>query len=1017
MATTSPTPVAGRVFSIPAGVPFLDALARRLLEETADDALALGRYRILLPTRRACRALQETFLRLREGRPLLLPQLTPLGDIDEEELALAAEAEAPGAGLDLPPAMPPLMRQLMLARLVAHAAEARKEPMSADRAALLAGELARLVDQVATERLSFERLSEIVPGELARHWQLTVEFLEIVTKAWPKIEKQAGAVGAAERRNRLLERQAEAWRRSPPEGPVIAAGSTGSIPATADLIAAVAQLPQGRVLLPGLWRTGSDLFWQKVEADPSHPQHGLGLLLRHLGIKPAEVLAWPAGEPLPAVAARQFFLAHALVPATLSHRWRAGDGDDPEAAATAEAIDDLGERGDLDPGLRRLDCPGQAEEALAIAVMLREAAEQPALRAALVTPDRRLARRVAAELKRWSIEIDDSAGSPLTDSAPGAYLRLVAQLPLDDAAPVPLLALLKHPLAAGGLPPGLFRQRVRALERAVLRGPRPAPGFEGLRKALAAVDLDHAEMRALPGWLDDLAAKAAPFLDLVSRSSAPLADLIEAHIAFAETLAADDQASGAARLWSGDAGEAAATFLTELLAAAQDHEPIAGADYPAFLDSLMAVRQVRPRYGRHPRLFIWGPLEARLQQVDLMILGGLNEMTWPATPAPDPWMSRPMREAFGLPPAERRIGLSAHDFQQACGAARVVLTRARKIDGTPTVPSRWLTRLDALMKARGLDPQQMQAPGWMEWAEALDSPDGPPRPVARPRPTPPVAVRPTQLSVTQIETWMRDPYAIYARHILKLVRLEPIDAAPEAAERGTIIHAALDSFIKAHPGPLPENALATLLGHGRDAFGAWLDRPSVWAFWWPRFERIAAWFLEQRREELAEVERSLAELKGKIEIDAHGHPFTLSAKADRIDRLKGGGLGIIDYKTGAIPTPKEVVAGYAPQLPLEAAIAVQEGFGALGDRRIRRLAYWRLSGGDPAGIIGLAGGKEAEPEALAVRALERLRRLIQTFADPATPYLSEPHPEYAPRFSDYAHLARIAEWSVAGEGE
>jgi ATP-dependent helicase/nuclease subunit B len=324
------------------------------------------------------------------------------------------------------------------------------------------------------------------------------------------------------------------------------------------------------------------------------------------------------------------------VPATLSHRWRAGDGDDPEAAATAEAIDDLGERGDLDPGLRRLDCPGQAEEALAIAVMLREAAEQPALRAALVTPDRRLARRVAAELKRWSIEIDDSAGSPLTDSAPGAYLRLVAQLPLDDAAPVPLLALLKHPLAAGGLPPGLFRQRVRALERAVLRGPRPAPGFEGLRKALAAVDLDHAEMRALPGWLDDLAAKAAPFLDLVSRSSAPLADLIEAHIAFAETLAADDQASGAARLWSGDAGEAAATFLTELLAAAQDHEPIAGADYPAFLDSLMAVRQVRPRYGRHPRLFIWGPLEARLQQVDLMILGGLNEMTWPATPAPDP---------------------------------------------------------------------------------------------------------------------------------------------------------------------------------------------------------------------------------------------------------------------------------------------------------------------------------------------------------------------------------------------
>jgi ATP-dependent helicase/nuclease subunit B len=1007
--STRPT-LPGRIFSIPAGVPFLDALARRLLQETREDALALGRYRILLPTRRACRALQETFLRLREGRPLLLPQLTPLGDIDEEELALASEAEAPGAALDLPPALPPLMRQLMLARLVSRAAEARGEAMSADRAASLAGELARLVDQVATERLSFERLTEIVPGELARHWQQTVAFLEIVTKAWPKIEKQAGAVGAAERRNALLERQAQLWLKSPPQDPVIAAGSTGSIPATADLIAAVAQLPQGRVVLPGLSPTGDDQFWQKVETDPSHPQHGLWLLLQRLGATPASVLEWPGSQPHPAVARRQTFLAEALAPADLTHLWSQRHRD--------EAIDKTALTGEGPAiGLTRLDCPGLSEEALAIALLLRDAIETKGLRAALVTPDRSLARRVAAELKRWAIEIDDSAGTDLGHTPPGAFLRLAAALPLDDVAPVPLLALLKHPLAAGGEATSAFRAKLRALERAALRGPRPAPGFAGIEAALAAAIEEDSRLRILSPWLAEIARACAPYLDLAGRREVPLEHLIRAHLTLAEGLAASDSETGASRLWRGDAGEAAASFFAELLAAAKGHEPIAGAEYPALLDALMAAQRVRPRYGRHPRLFIWGPLEARLQQVDLMILGGLNEGTWPMTPAPDPWMSRPMREAFGLPPAERRIGLSAHDFQQACGAPRVVLTRARKVDGTPSVPSRWLTRIDALMKAAGQDPALLQAPHWLAWAASRDRPEGPPRPLSRPAPTPPLILRPHKLSVTEIETWKRDPYAIYARHILKLRPMEPIDAAAEAAERGTIIHAALDAFIRAYPDRLPADAHEALLRCGREAFGGWLDRPAVWAFWWPRFERIAAWFLDQRTKELPEILQSLTELRGKLEIDADGFAFTLTAKADRIDRLRSGGTAIIDYKTGALPSAKMVKQGYAPQLPLEAAIAAAGGFADLGQAVASRLDYWRLSGGEPPGEIEPAGGKDADAAQLAGEALAGLRRLIAKFADPATPYDSEPHPVYAPHYSDYGHLARIAEWSAAGGEE
>jgi ATP-dependent helicase/nuclease subunit B len=1004
------SPVAGRIFSIPAGVPFLDALAHQVLEETREDALALGRYRILLPTRRACRALQETFLRLREGRPLLLPQLTPLGDIDEEELALAPEAEAPGAALDLPPALPPLMRQLMLARLVSRAAEARGEAMSAERAASLASELARLVDQIATERLSFERLSEIVPGELARHWQLTVEFLEIVTKAWPKIEKQAGAVGAAERRNALLERQAQLWLTSPPQDPVIAAGSTGSIPATADLIAAVAQLPQGRVVLPGLYSTGDDQFWQKVEADPSHPQHGLWLLLRRLDTKPAAVLAWPGSQPHPGIIRRQTFLAEALVPADLTHLWSQRHRDE---AADRTAL--TGEEPEV--GLTRLDCPGMSEEALTIALLMRDAIEKPGLRAALVTPDRSLAHRVAVELKRWAIEVDDSAGTGLGQTPPGAFLRLVAALPLDEVAPVPLLALLKHPLAAGGEATAAFRASLRKLEREILRGPRPAPGFAGIEAALESAIEQDAELQALAPWLEGVARACGPYLDLAARRKVALEDIVRAHLTLAERLAASDREAGAARLWHGDAGEAAANFFAALLAAAKDHEPIAGPEYPALLDALMAAERVRPRYGRHPRLFIWGPLEARLQQVDLMILGGLNEGVWPMTPAPDPWMSRPMREAFGLPPAERRIGLSAHDFQQACGAPRVVLTRARKVDGTPGVPSRWLTRIDALMKAVGQDPASLQAPHWLGWAAAWDRPEGPARPLSRPAPTPPSILRPRKLSVTEIETWKRDPYAIYARHILKLRPMEPIDAAAEAAERGTIIHAALDAFIRAYPDRLPADAHEKLLQFGEKAFGAWLDRPAVWAFWWPRFERIAAWFLEQRAKELPAILQSLTELKGSLAIDADGFEFTLTAKADRIDRLRAGGAAIIDYKTGALPSAKMVKQGYAPQLPLEAAMARAGGFADLGPMAATQLDYWRLSGGDPAGEIATAGGNGADAPQLAEEALVGLRRLVAKFADPATPYESQPHPVYAPHYSDYAHLARIAEWSAAGGEE
>ena len=985
-----------RVFTIPAGVPFVDALARGLLARWGDDPLALARVTLLLPTRRACRSLREAFLEVGGGRALLLPSLKPLGDLDSDEGLTGADDAV------LPPAMSGLRRQLLLARLIMQKERGDLETGTAgeteDQAARLAAELARLLDQVETEGLSFDGLAALAPEAYADHWQEILRFLSIVTQHWPAIQAEAGALGPAERRRLLLERQAAAWRQAPPADPVIVAGSTGSIPAAAGLIATVAGLPAGEVVLPGLDRASEAAAWSAIADDPSHPQFGLALLLDRLGLQPAAVADWPWAAASAAAAARAKVLSWALRPASATADW---------AAAGASLSGDEVAMGLAD--LRRIDCAGPGEEASVVALLLRQALEDPATTAALVTPDRGLARRVAAELGRWDIEVDDSAGQPLADTPPGSLLRLSAEMIDGKLGPIGLLAALKHPLAAGGLKPAEFRRRVRALELAVLHGPRPGPGFEGLDAALRA---DH-RAQPLRSWLRDLARMAAPFEKALTARRPRLGRLVTAHLRFAEALAASDAAPGAERLWAQEAGEAAARFMAELADSAGADLAFGGARYPALLSTLMAGQVVRPRQPRHPRLAILGPLEARLQGHDLVILGGLNEGSWPAQVDPGPWMSRPMRRDFGLPAPERRIGLAAHDFAQLCSTRRVVLTRARRAEGAPTVPSRWLLRLDALLQALGHPGELARSADQVRsWAAGLDR-AAQVQPVAAPAPRPPLAVRPRSLSVTQIETWMRDPYALYARHVLGLKRLDPIDADPGAAERGTLIHEALEAYVKDHPEAPPADALAALLAEGERRFGWVRARPGLWAFWWPRFERIARWFVEADGAARAEGRRPLPELKGGLELSAPGGPFRLTAKADRIDRLADGRLAILDYKTGQPPKREEVELGFAPQLPLEAAIALAGGFAGLAGAEVAELVYWRLSGGTPPGEIVPI---KAEPSELAAEARDGLAELVARFDQEETPYRSLPRPAWAPRYSDYEHLARVKEWSAGGPG-
>jgi ATP-dependent helicase/nuclease subunit B len=977
-----------RVFNIPPGESFVDALARGLLAESADP-LVLSSTLILLPTRRACRALREAFLRLSEGRPLLLPRMRPLGDADEEELALSEQPS-----LDLPPSVPPLRRQLLLARLIIQMGMARGGATpTPEQASQLAAELGRLLDQVHTEGLSFAKLAQLVPADYAAHWQITLDFLKILTEHWPAIVAEQGWMDAALRRNHLVEAQAAAWEAMPPGFPVIAAGSTGSIPATARLLSVVAHLPRGRLVLPGLDATIDEA--SRSSLDQTHPQYGLDLLLDSLGLTPRQVPLWPGCTPSP----RAWLVSEAMRPAATSDAWRRLERPDAAESLT---------------GVSRLDCPGPREEAGAIALMMRETLEHPDRTAALVTPDRSLARRVAAEMRRFDIEIDDSAGRALDLTAPGAFLLLTATLFAEGFAPHATLAALKHPLAQGGLGAGAFRARVRRLERLTLRGPRPAPGIAGLRATLAAAErklVTTEERDKLDSWLGLWQETAAPFAELMNRPDAALADLLRAHCEFAERLAADDRLPGAAKLWAGEAGDAAATFLADLAEAADALPPLAGRHYPGLLRSLMAGVVVRPAWGGHPRVSIWGPLEARLQHTDLLILGGLNEGTWPPEASADPWMSRPMRHDFGLPLPERRIGLSAHDFAQAFCAPQMVMTRAARVEGTPTVPSRWLLRLDAVLRACGLEKPWDGGP-WVAWHGLLDRPE---RflPAQAPEPRPPLAARPRQLSATAIETWMRDPYAIYARRILNLSALDPIDADPGAADYGTYVHGALDTFLKAHPrGPLPARALDVLLEMGRKSFGEALARPGLWAFWWPRFERIARWFVAHEAARRHELSEAHSEIKGSLEIAAPYAPFTVTATADRVDVMQDGSIQLIDYKTGAPPTTKEVAGGYAPQLPIEAMIARHGGFEGIRSADVSRLLYWRLRGGEPGGEERSAG---EDPRQLAQEALEGLAVLIRTFDDPETPYRARPHPDKAPKYSDYLHLARVKEWASSGE--
>ena len=1006
------------IYTIPPDLDFTRTLADCILSGdlpvsggAPPSELDLVNWTILVPTRRAARALMMAFVDSSAGKTRLLPRIRPLGDVDDDELA--AETVLGGLPeLDIPLSIAPLQRQFLLARLILNWADehsdnqlARTVKSATGQALELADSLGTLIDGFDNDEVDLNVIKDLFGDDLPEHKNEVLSFLDVIRVEYPSALKDSGLIGATARRSALIRAQADVIGETSPGRPVIAAGSTGSIKATADLLNRICHLPHGAVVLPGLDQDMDLESWMQLEQQ--HPQFGLKELLLTFNAERADVRALNSGQRDLVGSARSWLVSETMRPAATSDQWHG------LIIAKSEQLTKAAD------GLHWIESPDQHDEARIIAMIMRRSLDEPDTSLQLVTPDRRLARQVKAELARWDIEVDDSAGEPLLHTPAGSFMALLIDAATSGFAPRPLMSLLDHPFVFCGLPRAELATTARLLEISMLRGRLKQPDLAGLAGDVGRMRLEitsyspaFVQNMSDDNWrmVADLAAALQTLLaDLSTLFEAPgrqrLHEFTETHIGVAEALTADPE-TGLSELWTGDPGEALSATLGAIAEHAGDCPFITAREYADFIKKQLAGVPVRPKHVRHPRIAIHGLLEARLISADVTILCGLNEGTWPTEAEIDPWLNRPQRRNAELQLPERRIGLSAHDFAQAVCSPTVYMTSARKIDGQPAVPTRWLLRMKAILKAAGLEDALQDQTPWLAWSRGLDDP-GLHDPIMPPKPAPPVDARPDRLSVTAIDKLIKDPYGIYARYVLKLGALESLDAQVSARERGNLVHQALEVFTKDYPNDLPPDAEAKLLAGIEQVFSDIVNDPSLAAFWWPQMERIASWYIQQDRDWRRDATRLNAECKGVATLNIAERPFSLSGIADRIDELSDGSLRIVDYKTGQIPAKKPGSISYSAQLDLISHMVSAGCFPGISPASVSDAAYVRLSGGDPGGevsSVGPAAGKRGG------EAISGLKELLGDYADPDQPYLMLNTAERDRWPSDYDHLSRWREW-------
>ncbi|QTC91286.1 double-strand break repair protein AddB [Brevundimonas goettingensis] len=1014
-----------RWLTIPAHRPFLEDLAAGVLDwlgdappETLSDAV------ILLPNRRAARAFGAALSRLSGDKPILLPQVRPLGDLEEDEPPFA-----PGEiGLDLPPAIAPLTRRFEMARMIAEDLKDEfEDALTPLRALELADAFAGFLESCQIEEIhDLSKVGSLVQVDLAEHWQVSAKFLGLAVQAWPDRLAGLGMMDPAERRAKLLRLLAQRWDEAPPTGPVIAAGSTGSAPAAAAVLKAVAKAPQGCVVIPGLDMNLDPAVWATLGEEEQHPQNALWRLLDFAKVERESVRPWfqPATSPVVQARglARARLINEALRPARATSDWRDEIRRIREAAAPVQGADPIA------LGLENLGVMTlRAEEdaAATLALMMRETLETPGKTCALVTPDLDLGRRVAARLERWGIVPDSSSGAPLSRMNAGVLIDLTARWIADPLKPQTILALLKHPLVRIEMEEA--GAAVRAFEKYALRGPRGRRWTDLHRNLKRAAEpregqsppSEHrlkrlGQARELSDRLEALSAEAVAVFT-------PAASLEAAAVALTRLV----EALAGQNAWAGPDGESAASVLSGLIEGGAALGAVKPAELAELIQSLLADATVRTGGATHPSLRILGAIEARLVRADRMILAGLEEGVWPGPAPTDPFLSRPMRKALGLPPPERRLGQTAQDFVQAACADEAILVHVDRRGGQPAVKSRWLWRLEMLTRGANSEatPVVLERPvAAAGIARALDAPPpGPARYARRPTPTPPVDRRPREMPVTGVERWVRDPYAVYAQRILGLKKLDRPGADAEAMARGNAIHAAIERIVVTWPEALPSECAVQIEGFIRDAMTEAGFEDHAMAREAPLARNCALWLANWERERRARGATLLIEQSGRVSFPAPGGDFVLTARADRIE-LDAAGAAVIDFKTGGTPSVKQVAQGYSPQLTLTAAILAGGGFAEAPPTEATELLYVRVTGRKVPGVVVEASktskNQPLEAAALAEEAFEKLKEWVAHFDDETTPYASWLAPQFMGTFGgNYDHLARVWEWHVVGGEE
>ncbi len=1013
-----------RFFSVPAGQPFLPTLARAALESVNREPMALAEMEIYLPTRRAMRVLADVFIAEAKNGASLLPRIQSIGALDDDIASLHTSSREMGesvpGNLDLPPAISTMERRLVFAHLTARHNEKFSGSQNWTAALGAARELEGILDSFYTEDILFNALDEITPEniELADHWHVSREFLKIVTHAWPHYLREREMMDPTARRVALIHRAADYWIQLPPQHPVIIAGSTGSTPAVARLMGIAANLPKGCVVLPGLDEALDVGAWQQME--DAHPQAGLSALLKRIEIERAGVPSLSDIKPSSQQYARNELLSLALRPASATDDWL-----EKISALKPEFWDQS-----ID-GLSLAEAASEDIEAGMIATLIRQGIEEKNDTIMLVTPDRDLSRRVISKLLRWKITVDDSAGIPFSNSERGTFLQLVANWLEDISNPVFLLAVLRHPLCNTNSGE-ISREHALALLDQVLRGLKPAPGMDGIRAKFD--DPFHCEKKiALSPLLDWLEESLAPLYEVKKLGhDLTFTHLLEAHIKVAEALTLEVSKAGdgalekdhvrVSVLWRGEDGITASQLLYSVLECG--HYIDTTDRYADIFSKLISGEAVRRTRATHPRIVILGPLEARLQTAEQVILGGLNEGSWPGEASVDGFLSRGMRAKIGLPSPERRIGLAAHDFSQLAAARRVTLTRSIRSGNAPSKPSRWIVRLKNILKSKNKLPEVDITHKLERYLEALSEPSVV-SPIKAPSPRPPIEARPRKMSVTRVEKWLRDPYFIYGRYILGLQKLDRFNEEFGPRYIGSVIHTALETYTKAQLSQKETLSIEEALASLQDNLAREIERTAIpthlVALWGPAFEKACRWFVKWNHARLQEGHPVVIEKQGKWEFSVDQSPFILEARADRIDLLHDNltgenGLAIYDYKTGTLPTLNQSKT-FSPQLALTGLIASHGGFENVHAQHVARMAFVKTLN-RKSDSLDMSDKKSdllvslTSVQTELAKALEGLRELIKSFNDPETPYLSQPRPEYSNDYGDYDHLARRKEWAI-----